>query len=62
MKSKLLVFIFVILLCIPNCAYARNSDIPFYDGKNETLIRSKGLQMPGNYLRPGKFLPPNAPP
>lgn len=60
-KSKLLLCIFIISLFIPNFAYARNSDIPFYDGKNETLIINKDLQMPGKYLRPGKFLPPNAP-
>ncbi|MEC2467746.1 conjugal transfer protein [Bacillus cereus] len=61
-KSKLLLCIFIISLFVPNFAYARNSDIPFYDGKKETLIMSEGLQMSGNYLRPGKFLPPNAPP
>ncbi|CUB40965.1 hypothetical protein [Bacillus cereus] len=41
------------VLMLPNIANAKNIDIPFYNGEDNTFLNSSDLQMPGKYFRPG---------
>ncbi|MGN4866435.1 hypothetical protein ACTFSK_30960 [Bacillus cereus group sp. MYBK132-2] len=45
------------MLMIPTIASAKNADIPFYNGNDDTFISSQ-LQMPGKYFRPGSGFEP----
>ncbi len=46
------------MLMVPTIASAKNSDVPFYNGNDDTFISSDYLQMPGNYFRPGSGFEP----
>ncbi|HDR4873328.1 TPA: hypothetical protein QCR24_004198 [Bacillus cereus] len=41
------------VLMLPSIANAKNIDIPFYNGEDNTFLTSSDLQMPGKYFRPG---------
>ncbi|PFL58605.1 hypothetical protein COJ27_27045 [Bacillus cereus] len=41
------------LLAIPSMASAKNNDVPFYNGQNDSFLTSLNLQLPGKYYRPG---------
>ncbi|MFJ8525157.1 hypothetical protein [Bacillus cereus] len=58
MKRKFLFACTSVLLAIPTVANAKNSDVPFFDGNNETYLKSLELQMPGKYFRPGSGYEP----
>ncbi|MEK4599409.1 hypothetical protein MKY21_30380 [Bacillus sp. FSL R9-9497] len=45
------------MLMVPTIASAKNADIPFYNGNDDTFISSQ-LQMPGKYFRPGSGFDP----
>ncbi|MES5957290.1 hypothetical protein QCI42_28740 [Bacillus fungorum] len=53
-KKKILFACTSILLTLPISVDAKNNDIPFFDGKEDTYLLSGQLQMEGKYLRPGK--------
>ncbi|SEG72412.1 hypothetical protein SAMN04487919_12070 [Bacillus sp. ok061] len=46
------------MLMVPNIVSAKNADVPFYNGKDDTLISSNYLQMPGKFFRPGSGFEP----
>ncbi|MEF7658870.1 hypothetical protein [Bacillus thuringiensis] len=46
------------MLMVPTIASAKNSDVPFYNGNDDTFISSDYLQIPGNYFRPGSGFEP----
>ncbi|WP_423060178.1 hypothetical protein [Bacillus thuringiensis] len=47
------------LLVLPTAANARNNDVPFFDGSENTFLQSDELQMDGRYIRPGSgYSPP----
>ncbi|OTX35713.1 hypothetical protein BK720_07505 [Bacillus thuringiensis serovar brasilensis] len=58
MKRKFLFACTSVLLAIPTAANAKNNDVPFFDGNNETYLKSLELQMPGKYFRPGSGYEP----
>ncbi|UOB81775.1 hypothetical protein MQW34_28830 (plasmid) [Bacillus sp. ZJS3] len=60
MKIKKGIFILCtsVLLLTPNIVNAKNNDVPFYNGNEDTFLKSPQLQMPGKYLRPGSYSPP----
>lgn len=41
------------ILAIPSMASAKNNDVPFYNGQNDSFLTSLNLQLPGKYYRPG---------
>lgn len=41
------------MLAIPSMASAKNNDVPFYNGQNDSFLTSLNLQLPGKYYRPG---------
>ncbi len=53
-KKKILFACTSLLLTLPISVDAKNNDIPFFDGKEDTYLLSGQLQMEGKYLRPGK--------
>ncbi|PGK37458.1 hypothetical protein [Bacillus thuringiensis] len=53
LKRGLLVLCTSTALIYPSIVNAKNNDVPFYDGKNDTFLSSKYLQLPGKYFRPG---------
>ncbi|MCU5578013.1 hypothetical protein [Bacillus wiedmannii] len=53
LKRKLLISCTSALLLLPTLAHAKNSDVPFFDGNEEKFLKSKELQMPGRFYRPG---------
>ncbi|KMP74359.1 hypothetical protein TU62_16665 [Bacillus cereus] len=57
-KRKFLFACTSVLLAIPTAASAQNNDVPFFDGNNETYLKSLQLQMPGKYFRPGSGYEP----
>ncbi|HFU7058188.1 TPA: hypothetical protein ACGN81_005290 [Bacillus cereus] len=57
-KRKFLFACTSVLLAIPTAANAKNNDVPFFDGNNETYLKSLELQMPGKYFRPGSGYEP----
>ncbi|HCF53581.1 MAG TPA: hypothetical protein DEU03_10590 [Bacillus sp. (in: Bacteria)] len=57
-KRKFLFACTSALLVIPTAANAKNNDVPFFDGNNETYLKSLELQMPGKYFRPGSGYEP----
>ncbi|MEB9908197.1 hypothetical protein [Bacillus anthracis] len=60
MKFKKGIFVLCtsVLLLTPNIVNAKNNDVPFYNGNEDTFLKSAQLQMPGKYLRPGSYSPP----
>ncbi|PEW14869.1 hypothetical protein [Bacillus cereus] len=60
MKFKKGIFILCtsVLLSISSIVNAKNNDVPFYNGNEDTFLKSPQLQMPGKYLRPGSYSPP----
>ena len=58
MKRKFLFAFTSVLLVIPTIANAKNNDVPFFDGNNETYLKSLELQMPGKYFRPSSGYEP----
>lgn len=60
MKIKKGIFVLCtsVLLSVPNIANAKNNEVPFYNGNEDTFLISPQLQMPGKYLRPGSYSPP----
>ncbi|MGX5536137.1 hypothetical protein [Bacillus cereus] len=57
-KRKILFACTSVLLAIPTVVSAKNDDVPFFDGNNETYLKSLELQMPGKYFRPGSGYEP----
>ncbi|OOZ79487.1 hypothetical protein BHL35_16175 [Bacillus cereus] len=57
-KRKILFTCTSVLLAIPTVVSAKNDDVPFFDGNNETYLKSLELQMPGKYFRPGSGYEP----
>lgn len=58
-KKKLLLVCTSVLVSLPSVASARNNDVPFFNGNENTFLESVELQMPGKYLRPGSgYAPP----
>ncbi|WJX08475.1 hypothetical protein [Bacillus cereus] len=57
-KRKILFVCTSVLLAIPTVVSAKNDDVPFFDGNNETYLKSLELQMPGKYFRPGSGYEP----
>lgn len=53
LKRKLLISCTSALLLLPTLAHAKNNDVPFFDGNEEKFMKSKELQMPGRFYRPG---------
>lgn len=41
------------MLAVPSMAGAKNNDVPFYNGQNDSFLTSLNLQLPGKYYRPG---------
>ncbi|KAA0759082.1 hypothetical protein DT250_28250 [Bacillus sp. AR2-1] len=41
------------MIAIPSMASAKNNDVPFYNGQNDSFLTSLNLQLPGKYYRPG---------
>ncbi|WP_434787953.1 hypothetical protein [Bacillus thuringiensis] len=58
LKRGLLVLCTSTALIYPSIVNAKNNDVPFYDGKNDTFLSSKYLQLPGKYFRPGSGYAP----
>ncbi|MED3686899.1 hypothetical protein P4530_28605 [Bacillus thuringiensis] len=60
MKFKKGIFILCtsVLLSTSSIVNAKNNDVPFYNGNEDTFLKSPQLQMPGKYLRPGSYSPP----
>ncbi|PET06790.1 hypothetical protein CN513_29420 [Bacillus cereus] len=60
MKFKKRIFILCtsVLLSTLSIVNAKNNDVPFYNGNDDTFLKSPQLQMPGKYLRPGSYSPP----
>ncbi|EOO70511.1 hypothetical protein P4U07_31035 [Bacillus mycoides] len=52
-KRGLLLLCTSTALMIPSIASAKNTDVPFYNGENDTFLSSRYLQLPGKYYRPG---------
>ncbi|MBE7098820.1 hypothetical protein [Bacillus cereus] len=58
-KKKLLLVCTSVLVSLPSVASAKNNDVPFFNGNENTFLESGELQMPGKYLRPGsRYAPP----
>ncbi|MCC2329286.1 hypothetical protein [Bacillus wiedmannii] len=58
-KKKLLLVCTSVLVSLPSVASAKNNDVPFFNGNENTFLESGELQMPGKYLRPGSgYAPP----
>ncbi|PEU18106.1 MULTISPECIES: hypothetical protein [unclassified Bacillus (in: firmicutes)] len=58
-KRKALLFCTSILLALPTVTCAKNNDVPFFNGNEDTFLKSVDLQMPGKYYRPGSgYTPP----
>ncbi|OUA63203.1 hypothetical protein [Bacillus thuringiensis] len=57
-KRKILFACTSVLLAIPTVVSAKNDDVPFFNGNNETYLKSLELQMPGKYFRPGSGYEP----
>ncbi|EJR29305.1 hypothetical protein [Bacillus mycoides] len=56
-KKGIFVLFTSVLLSAPNSADAKNNDVPFYNGNEDTFVKSAQLQMPGKYFRPGSYSP-----
>ncbi|OWT47573.1 hypothetical protein [Bacillus sp. K2I17] len=41
------------MIAIPSMASAKNNDVPFFNGQNDSFLTSLNLQLPGKYYRPG---------
>ncbi|EOO08271.1 hypothetical protein, partial [Bacillus cereus] len=52
-KRKTLLVVTSLFLSVPASVSAQNSDVPFYNGSDNTLLRSDRLQLAGKYFRPG---------
>nr|WP_103622099.1 hypothetical protein [Bacillus thuringiensis] len=58
-KRRVMLCITSALLVLPTVANARNNDVPFFDGSENTFLQSDELQMAGRYIRPGSgYSPP----
>lgn len=58
-KRNLLFVCTSVLLAMPTIAQAKNADVPFYNGNEDTFLKSSQLQMAGKYFRPGSgYAPP----
>ena len=58
-KGKVLLLCTSILLALPTVADAKNADVPFFNGEQNTFLQSDELQLPGKYYRPGSgYTPP----
>ncbi|MEK5251631.1 hypothetical protein MKX66_29490 [Bacillus sp. FSL R9-9530] len=53
-KKKILFACTSLLLTLPISVDAKNNDIPFFNGNEDTYLLSGQLQMEGKYVRPGK--------
>ncbi|MCU5087446.1 hypothetical protein OCA23_29740 [Bacillus cereus] len=53
LKRGLLFICTSTMLAIPSMASAKNNDVPFYNGQNDSFLTSLNLQLPGKYYRPG---------
>ncbi|MGW5955831.1 hypothetical protein [Bacillus mycoides] len=53
-KRKLLLVCTSAMLSIPGIAQAKNADVPFFDGSEDTYLYSEELQLKGKIFRPGK--------
>ncbi|PGV79121.1 hypothetical protein [Bacillus cereus] len=53
LKRGLLFICTSTMLSIPSMASAKNNDVPFYNGQNDSFLTSLNLQLPGKYYRPG---------
>ncbi|MBE4941916.1 hypothetical protein [Bacillus thuringiensis] len=59
LKSKILFVCTSVLIALPTVAEAKNADVPFYNGDDNTFVTSDDLQMTGKFIRPGSgFSPP----
>lgn len=58
-KKRLLFVCTSVLVSLPSLASAKNNDVPFFNGNENTFLESGELQMPGKYFRPGnEYTPP----
>ncbi|MFK4428463.1 hypothetical protein [Bacillus sp. RC51] len=53
-KKKILFACTSLLLTLPISVDAKNNEIPFFNGNEDTYLLSGQLQMEGKYVRPGK--------
>ncbi|PFQ63336.1 hypothetical protein COC60_29960 [Bacillus thuringiensis] len=53
-KKKIIVACTSLLLTLPFSVDAKNNDIPFFNGNEDTYLLSGQLQMEGKFFRPGK--------
>ncbi|MCY8952971.1 hypothetical protein MOE39_03760 [Bacillus cereus] len=59
LRKKLIILCTSAIIGMPTLANAQNKDVPFYNGNDNTLLRSGELQMPGKYFRAGSgYAPP----
>ncbi|WP_237982667.1 hypothetical protein [Bacillus thuringiensis] len=59
LRKKLIILCTSTIIGMPTLANAQNKDVPFYNGNDNTFLRSGELQMPGKYFRAGsEYAPP----
>ncbi|MFC8057145.1 hypothetical protein [Bacillus cereus] len=59
LRKKLIILCTSTIIGMPTLANAQNKDVPFYNGNDNTFLRSGELQMPGKYFRAGSgYAPP----
>ncbi|WP_309567271.1 hypothetical protein, partial [Bacillus thuringiensis] len=58
LKKNILLTCTSLILLLPSVASAGNSDVPFYDGNETTILASDELQLKGKLLRPGSSYKP----
>nr|WP_185742253.1 hypothetical protein [Bacillus anthracis] len=58
LTKKLIILCTSAIIGMPTLANAQNKDVPFYNGNDNTFLRSGELQMPGKYFRAGSEYAP----
>ncbi len=58
LRKKLIILCTSAIIGMPTLANAQNKDVPFYNGNDNTFLRSGELQMPGKYFRAGSEYAP----